>query len=78
MALAVHKIKHSAHCLNVNKALGFASCFIGILAARLMLYFTYSTHVHALTNTYDIQRFEPSSNLGNKGSEINFQPLFQP
>ena len=29
-----------------NKVLGFALCFIGISAARLVLYFTYSTHGH--------------------------------
>ena len=39
-----------------NKALGFASCFIGILAARLVLYFTYSTRGHALTYTYVASR----------------------
>ena len=36
------KIKHLAHCIDANKALG-------ILAACLMIYFTYSTCSHALT-----------------------------
>ena len=39
------------HCLDTSKALGFAMCFIGILAECLVLYFMYSTHSHALTNT---------------------------
>ena len=33
------KIKHLKLGLNANKALGFALCFIRILAARLVLYF---------------------------------------
>ena len=54
VTLAIRKIKHTARCLDANKALGFALCFIDILAACLMLYFTYSTRSHALTNTYNI------------------------
>ena len=29
-------------------------------------------------NFNDTQMFEPSSNIVNEGSEVNFQPLFQP
>ena len=43
---------HSVCCLDANKALSFTSCLIAILATRLMLYFTYTTRCHALTNTY--------------------------
>ena len=52
LARAIRKIKHSAHGLDANKALGFTSCFISISAACLMLYFTYSTCGNALTYTY--------------------------
>ena len=52
LALAIREIKHLACALDANKALGFASCFISISAARLVLYFTYSTRGNALTNTY--------------------------
>ena len=45
------KIKHSVLGLNGNKALGFPSCFITISAARLVLYFSYSTRGNALTYT---------------------------
>ena len=50
IALAIRKIKPSAHCLDANKALGFALCFIDLPTACLMLYFTYSTRGHALIN----------------------------
>ena len=52
LALAVRKIMHSACCLDANKAFSFTLCLIGILTTRLMLYFTYTTRCHALTNTY--------------------------
>ena len=39
---------HSARGLDANGALGFASCFIDISAARLVLYFTNSTRSNAL------------------------------
>ena len=52
LALTIREIKHSACVLDANKAQGFASCFITISAARLVLYFTYSTRSNALTNTY--------------------------
>ena len=45
-------MKHVVCCLDANKALGFTSCFISILAVHPMLYFTYDTHGNALTNTY--------------------------
>ena len=51
LARAIREIKHSARGLDANKALGFASCFISISAARLVLYFTYSTRGNALTYT---------------------------
>ena len=38
--------------LNANKALSFASCFISILAMRLVLYFLYSTRGSTLTYMY--------------------------
>ena len=38
-----------AHSLNTNKALDFVFCFIGILAACLMLYFIYTGGPVALT-----------------------------
>ena len=43
------KIKYLAFGLNGNVALGFALCNITISAARLVLYFTYSTRGNALT-----------------------------
>ena len=52
LALAICEIEYSACGLDANKALGFASCFISISAAHLVLYFTYSTRGNALTNTY--------------------------
>ena len=52
LAHAIHKIKNSACWLNANIALGFALCYISILATHLVLYFMYSTHSNALTNTY--------------------------
>jgi len=45
------KIKFSVLGLDGNIALGFTSCYITILAAHLVLYFTYSTHGNALTYT---------------------------
>ena len=51
-AFAIREIKHLARSLNANKALGFASCFISISAAHLVLYFTYVTHGNALSYTY--------------------------
>ena len=53
LARAIREIKHSARGLDSNKALGFASCFISISAARPVLYFTYSTRGNALTYTYN-------------------------
>ena len=52
VASAIHKIKHLACCLDASKALSLASCFIGISAACLVLYFTYSNGGHTLTNNY--------------------------
>ena len=49
------KIKYLALGLDGNKALGLASCFITISAARLVLYFSYSTRGNALTYTVYIQ-----------------------
>ena len=45
-----------------NKALGFASCFIGISAAHLVLYFMYSTCCHALTITYVVGCYAARNN----------------
>ena len=52
LALAIREIKHLACSLDANKAIDFALCFISILAARLVLYFTYSTRGNALTYTH--------------------------
>ena len=42
MAMSVvHKIKHEAHGRDANKAQSKAECFIGIEAARQVLYFMY-------------------------------------
>jgi len=46
------KIKYSALGLDGNIAIGFASCYISILAMCLVLYFTYITRSNALTYTY--------------------------
>ena len=49
---AVFEIKHLVH--DANKALGFALCYMEFwsVAVGLVLYFMYSTHGNALTNTY--------------------------
>ena len=39
---AIHEIKHLAGGLDANKALGFALCFISLLAICLALYFPYN------------------------------------
>ena len=44
--------KHSLGGLEANNALGFASCFVSLSAARLVLYFLYCTCGNALTLTY--------------------------
>ena len=52
--LVCTKIHHSGACLEINTALGFASCCIYLLTCPLMLYFPYSTHSGALRNIHNM------------------------
>ena len=52
LAQAIHKIKHEARGQDVNKALGFGSCFISISATCLVLYFRYTKHSRQCFNLY--------------------------
>ena len=52
LARAIRKIKPSACCLKSDIALSFTSCYIGISATHLVLYFMYGMYGHALTITY--------------------------
>ena len=47
--LIKHSAKYEACGRGANKARGEAECFINISAARLVLYFSYSTRGYALT-----------------------------